>query len=463
MSAATLPVQLSSGTPDVSVINAQWTLRLRFGSLLGQLATIVVVFFGMGIRIPLTPLAVLISLGTASNILCLLYIGQQQRRSASVPLLLLPALMAFDVLHLTAMLYLTGGPMNPFSFMYLVLIALATVVLPPRATWALVGLSVACSAVLFLWHRPLNVHGHAVSEDGTDPMRIHLYGMWVAFSVAAAFIVYFLLRIRRALGQREAELEAARSLAARRDKLASLATLAAGAAHELATPLGTIAIAAKELERQLRSGPGEQAALEDVQLIRGQVARCRSVLDQLGREAGDNVGESLVPASMSAVVAAAQEGLAGAAQVRVQIDNDVAHLPLRLPLRSLAQALRALFKNALESSPPGATVEVSLRLVRRTLKITVADHGSGMSAETLRRLGEPFFTTKAPGSGMGLGVFLCHAVFESLNGQLVFSSILGQGTQATVTLPLDGAVALSAPPLPPDPGFAPLHPDKVPA
>ena len=90
--------------------------------------------------------------------------------------------------------------------------------------------SVACSAVLFLWHRPLNVHGHGASADGTDPMRIHLYGMWVAFSVAAAFIVYFLLRIRRALGQREAELEAARSLAARRDKLASLATLAAGAA-----------------------------------------------------------------------------------------------------------------------------------------------------------------------------------------------------------------------------------------
>lgn len=462
MSAAVPPVQLSSGTPDISVINAQWTLRLRFGSLLGQLATIMVVFFGMGIHIPLTPLAMLIGLGTASNILCLLYIGQQQRRSASVPLLLLPALMAFDVLNLTAMLYLTGGPMNPFSFMYLVLIALATVVLPPRATWALVGLSVACSAVLFLWHRPLNVHGHSVSGDGSDPMRIHLYGMWVAFSVAAAFIVYFLLRIRRALGQREAELEAARSLAARRDKLASLATLAAGAAHELATPLGTIAVAAKELERQLHSGPGDQAALDDVQLIRGQVARCRSVLNQLGREAGDNVGESLVPTSMSTVLATAQEGLAGAAQVRVQMDKDVESLSLRLPLRSLAQALRALFKNALESSPRDAMVEVSLRLVRSVLRIEVVDHGAGMSAEILRHLGEPFFTTKAPGSGMGLGVFLCHAVFESLNGQLVFSSVPGQGTRATVTLPVDGAVALPALPLTADPSFERLQPE-VPA
>lgn len=429
----------------MSVINTQWTLRLRFASLLGQLGTCLAVFFGMGIAIPLIPLLALIGIGTLSNILYLLHLRQRQRRGAPMLPWLLPALMGLDVLHLTAMLYLTGGPMNPFSFMYLVLIALATVVLPPRATWGLVGLSVAGSAVLFLWHRPLELHGHGAGDGGAAPMRIHLYGMWVASSVAAGFIVYFLLRIRRELGQREAELEAARSLAARRDKLASLATLAAGAAHELATPLATIAVAAKELERQLRSGPGDGAALDDVQLIRGQVARCRGVLDQLGREAGDSMGESLIKTTARAVLEAAQEGLAGAAQVQLTVDPEVEQLALRLPLRSLAQALRALLKNALESSPPRAPVAVAVRRSRSVLLIEVTDHGAGMSAETLRRLGEPFFTTKAPGAGMGLGVFLCHAVFESLGGQLAFVSTLGQGTRATVTLPLDGAVALYVP------------------
>ena len=454
MSAATQPPV--SSTPDVSVINAQWTLRLRFGSLLGQLATTLVVYFGMEIAIPLVPLLALIGVGTVSNLLYFLHLRQRQRRGAPVLPWLLPALMGLDVLHLTAMLYLTGGPMNPFSFMYLVLIALATVVLPPRATWALVGLSVAGSAVLFLWHRPLDLHGHG--DSGASPMRIHLYGMWVASSVAAGFIVYFLLRIRRALAQREAELEAARSLAARRDKLASLATLAAGAAHELATPLATIAVAAKELERQLRSGTGDAAALDDVQLIRGQVARCRGVLDQLGREAGDSMGESLVETTAQAVLEAAQEGLAGAAQVQLQVDPEVAQLRLRLPLRSLAQAMRALIKNALESSPPRALVAVTVRRARGALQLEVADHGAGMSAETLRRLGEPFFTTKAPGTGMGLGVFLCRAVFESLGGQLSFTSTLGQGTRATVTLPLDGAAAL-CPPRQPEP--SPLAQDPV--
>lgn len=433
-----LPPLALAGAPDVGAINAQWTLRLRFYSLAGQLSTVCAVAWGMGIEVPLAPLLGLIALGFMSNIAALLGL----RLRAQVPAWLLPLLMGFDVLHLTALLYLTGGPMNPFSFMYLVLIALATVVLPPRATWGLVGLSVACSAVLFLWHRPLDWHSHGVG----DPMRIHLYGMWVAFSVAAGFIVYFLLRIRRALGQREQELEAARSLAIRRDKLASLATLAAGAAHELATPLSTIAVAAKELERQLCSGGDarQPLAIEDVQLIRMQVARCRAVLDQLAREAGDSTGESLREVTAAELAAAAQEGLGSPSLVQVRIGDELAP-GLRLPVRSLAQALRALLRNALDASPPGAAVELAIQAQPSGLHIEVSDRGQGMEPEVLRRVGEPFYTTKAPGRGMGLGVFLCRAVIEGLGGQLGYESRVGVGTRAIVTLPIAPPMAAAAP------------------
>jgi two-component system sensor histidine kinase RegB len=422
----------SGGSLDITAINTQWTLRLRFGALFGQLATIAVVYLGMGMEVPLCPLLGLIALGLLSNILALLRVLRGTARLAW----LLPALMGFDVLNLTAMLYLTGGPMNPFSFMYLVLIAMATVVLPPRATWGLVALSVAGSAVLFLWHRPLDWHGHS----GISPMRIHLYGMWVAFSVAAGFIVYFLLRIRRALAQRELELEAASNLAARRDKLASLATLAAGAAHELSTPLGTIAIAAKELERQLCRAASDAAALEDVQLIRTQVARCRGVLEKLAREAGGSTGESLVESTAAGLLREAQEGLLEGRVVLIRVAPEVASLSMRLPVRSLAQALRALLRNAMDASLPESIVEVEVRAEGKLLRIEISDHGQGMPAEVLRRIGEPFYTTKEPGRGLGLGVFLCRAVIESLSGQLVFSSGLGIGTRAIITLPLQGAV-----------------------
>ncbi len=434
MTAAAPSRSANSGTPDISAISTEWTLRLRFGSLLGQLGTIAVVYFAMGIDVPLGPLCTLIAIGLVSNILALLWL-----RHSGPPWWFLPALMGLDVLHLTAMLYFTGGPMNPFSFMYLVLIALATVVLPPRATWGLVALSVAGSAVLFLWHRPLDWHAHGHGHGGTDPMRIHLYGMWVAFSVSAAFIVYFLLRIRRALAQRERELEAARSLAARKDKLASLATLAAGAAHELATPLGTIAVAAKELERQFCADPAQSDlidAIDDIRLIRVQVARCRGVLDQLAREAGSSTGESLVELTATRLLEAAQEGLPLFSAVQLRVAAEVEERPLRLPVRSLAQALRALLKNALEASPAEAAIEVAVRGDSRYLYIEVIDHGPGMSAEALSRVGEPFYTTKEPGRGMGLGVFLCRAVVESLRGQLLFCSVPGQGTRATVTLPM---------------------------
>jgi two-component system sensor histidine kinase RegB len=277
-------------------------------------------------------------------------------------------------------------------------------------------------------------------------MWIHLYGMWVAFSVAAAFIVYFLLRIRRALGQREAELEAARSLAARHDKLASLGTLAAGAAHELATPLGTIAVAAKELERELgKSGSAATAAMEDVQLIRRQVARCRAVLEQLGREAGESGGESLVETTSTALLASAQEGLCGAARLHIEIGDELRTLPLRLPLRSLAQALRALFKNALEASADSLPVRVELRRSGPQLEIAVHDRGAGIAPLLLQRIGEPFFTTKEPGSGMGLGVFLCRAVVESLGGELHYLSTVGSGTLATLRLPLGSVLSPTGP------------------
>lgn len=413
---------------EVSAISAQWTLRLRSGSFLGQLATIAVVHVGMGIAVPLLPLLLLVAVGMFTNL------GAQRHldHHGQLPPWLLPALLAFDVVHLTALLYLTGGPMNPFSFMYLVLIALATVVLPPRATWGLVALSVLGSGVLFVWHRPLHFHGLGDS----DPMRIHLVGMWVAFSIAAAFIVYFLLRIRRALAQREAELEAARSLAARKDKLASLVTMAAGAAHELATPLGTIAVAAGELERGLREGDDRAAALEDIRLIRAQVARCRGVLDKLAQESGGPAGEGLRDTTLSALILAAQEGLP-AERIQVVLSDDLPRL--RLPLRSLSQGLRSLLRNALDATPSAptspATVEVTAWGDDHVIRIAVRDHGAGMSPQTLSRIGEPFFSTRAPGQGLGLGVFLCRAVVESLAGQLTFESTPGQGTCATITLP----------------------------
>jgi hypothetical protein len=146
-------------------------------------------------------------------------------RRADVQDATLAAVMMLDIALLTAVLYYTGGPFNPFSFLYLVNIALAAVILPPAWSWALAALSVALFGALFFAHVPLPMD-HAMGHD--HPISLHVQGMWVAFGVAAAFIVYFIQRVRGALAERDAELGKVRSAAARHEKLASLATPGGG-------------------------------------------------------------------------------------------------------------------------------------------------------------------------------------------------------------------------------------------
>lgn len=415
-------------TRDAATINLLWLLRLRGGAIAGQLGTIFTVHVLMGIPLPLGPLLGLIALEVVTNLFVALWV----RRAARPDLVsaLSPALMVLDVLVLSGLLYFTGGPVNPFSFLYLVYIALAAIILPGRWTWALVLLSVACSGVLFLRHQVLQAGD--ISHEAL--MAFHLRGMWVAYSVAASFIVYFLLRVTRALARREIELQEARSLAARQEKLASLATLAAGAAHELSTPLSTIAVVARELERHLSEGP----ALSDVHLIRSEVERCRAVLSQMAAEAGESTGEGLTAITMAELVAEALRGLPASGRVRVEAAEGPR---VEVPLRALGQTVRALLKNAVYAGSPGE-VTLCVGVEEGSLRIEVRDVGSGMAEDVLLRAGEPFYTTKPPGQGMGLGLFLARAVVERLGGRLRLTSTRGQGTAAHVEIPLTAPASI---------------------
>jgi two-component system sensor histidine kinase RegB len=267
--------------------------------------------------------------------------------------------------------------------------------------------------------------------------------MWVAFGVAAAFIVYFLLRVRRALELREAELYAARARAAREERLVSLATLAAGAAHELATPLSTIAVVAKDLERDVAGTGGDPRAVEDVRLVRSQVERCRDILARMRADAGDAGGEAFAPITVSELmheIAAGPKakGVAPAdanGTVVADLPAGLAGARLTVPRRALVQAARVLLENAHQASPPGAEVVIGIAREGAFVRLQVRDRGGGIAPGVLARIGEPFFTTKPAGQGMGLGVFLARSIAERLGGGLSFDSSPGRGTTATLSLP----------------------------
>ncbi len=258
--------------------------------------------------------------------------------------------------------------------------------------------------------------------------------MWAAFAVAAGFTTYFVTRVKAALARRDEALATARAQVERTERLTSLATLAAGAAHELGTPLSTIAVVARDLEEELGALPAAATLVEDARLVRSEVDRCRAVLEQLATEAGQSAGEAPQRVSLGALVGTALQGLERRDRVRVEADDE----EVLVHARAVGRALRSLVNNALDASPAGAAVDVMARTAGAALDLEVRDRGTGMSEEVLVRATEPFFTTKEPGKGMGLGLFLARSVAERLGGVLDLESTPGEGTRVTLHLPLEG-------------------------
>ncbi|HEY6004004.1 MAG TPA: ATP-binding protein [Anaeromyxobacter sp.] len=413
---------------DRGRVNLYWLVQLHWWAILGQCVVVAAAEAWTAVGLPLVTLGGLLVLEIAGNVALGIWARQVKVTDASVA-----AVMFIDIGALTVLLDLTGGAANPFSTLYLVIVALSAVLLPLRWSWALMGASLLGFATLFVDDAIEGPTHHVRSDlDHAALMNSHLRGMWIAFALAAVFVVFFVQRVSSALASREKELQYARMVAARREKLASLATLAAGAAHELSTPLSTIAIVAKELQKLLGSKVPEEVG-KDLQLVRDQVGRCREILDRMAAHAGENAGEPLARFTVRAWIDSALDAFPG--RDRVAVDAPAADSRIMGPPRALGDTLRGLLKNAVQASPAGAQVKLRVAAEGDRVRASVVDQGKGMTPDVLARVGEPFFTTKVPGEGMGLGLFLTRALAEQLGGAFQIVSRPGAGTEAWIELP----------------------------
>lgn len=420
---------VSGGQPDR--IKLSWLIKLHWGGIVGQTLAIVSARWVVGIDVPLLALFGILGFEVVENIGLELWL----RRGGRVGERFIATAMFTDAFILTALLALSGGYSNPFSTMYLVNVVLATVLLDAAWAWAMLGTSLALFGSLFGLHH-LGLLQMLSTLDHAEIMSLHMQGMWVSFAVAAAFIVYVVARVQLALTSVEEALAAERSLSARKDKVASLATLAAGAAHELSTPLSTIAVVVKELMRSAERSGASSSSLEDLALIREQVKRCRDILHHMSAQAGENAGEPIVELPLAAWVDEAMAFLPDPSRVELRAETDLTSHAVAGPPRGLSRALRSLLKNAVQASSPNKPVELRVAVEGGQVRAQVIDHGVGMPREILSRAGEPFFTTKVPGEGMGLGLFLTHTLAEQLGGNLELTSTPGSGTTATLKLPV---------------------------
>ena len=408
------------------LINLRWLIRLRWLAVTGQILTILIGGHFLTHELPVRSLLTvcgLLALGNLGVQIWLLRGGRPTVRAVGLNLLA-------DIGALTALLALSGGAFNPFSLLYLVQITIAAIILPARWTLLLAVASVAAYSILQMM--PL---GRLVL-DGEDQALMQVRGSWVAFLVAAAFISTFSFRMSQALRRREAELASVRQDAEATERLAALGTLAAGTAHELNTPLGTIAILAGELADQLE---GERRG--EAEEIRKQVRRCKEIItSMLAPTRGEAAIEEPKEFELAPVIADCvhrwQQGRPGA-RPQIAIDPGVTRARTRLPLHAFEQAIANLLDNAAEATEGRVASDIRVQLSRtgEDLRLTVADNGVGVPEPLQNRIGEPFFTTKGPGRGSGLGLYLARHVVERQGGEMEVVSAEGRGTEVVLTMP----------------------------
>ncbi len=446
--------------PHVST--AIWLTQLRWVAVAGQLLVIGYVWFALLVPLPIFELLLLVTGTAISNGILWLWVRRLQRTSHSaaharsseamdssvvaddtIGSRAIGMLISIDVLTLTALLYFSGGAANPFIFFYFANIAIAGMILPQTWAWCISLASILGG--LFLLNRAYPLEVFDSSPLAYDAVwGVTKYAFLIAFSTCCSVITYFVSMLAMELRQREVQLAVVEKERERSQRLEALATLAAGAGHELASPLSTIAVVAKELSRNLEKTESTPSIRRDVELIREELNRCKEILHRMKSGAGEAAAENLRPVSLNEILRETVQAMREPHRVTIHMSNAIGESLGILPKQAISQALRNLLQNGLDASSPEQSIELRVtvdkqmgsRKSKDVWRLSISDQGTGMTDEVQRRLGEPFFTTKEVGQGMGLGVFLTRNVIRGLGGELAFEPSPDGGTTCRVTLPV---------------------------
>jgi two-component system sensor histidine kinase RegB len=380
-------------------------VKLRWLAVTGQLLAIIIVHFGFGFSMPTLTALAIIAVSALLNVTLQVRYPRTHRIEDGAA----ATLLAYDIVQLGALLYLTGGLENPFAILFLAPVMISATALPPARTMMLGALATMAITILALWHQPLPW----LVDDAIRLPRLYVGGVWLSLLLGLIFIGIYAWRVAEEARQLGHALTATELVLAREQHLSQLDGLAAAAAHELGTPLATIALVVRELDKAI--GP-ESPHKDDIVLLSEQTNRCRQILAKIATLGTEREGpmNAIGIRQLLEEISAPQRPFG----VKIVMETEGSRPePVLLRSAGLIYGLENLIDNAVDFAT--TTVSISAAWTEQNVSITIADDGPGFAMEVLKRLGEPYVTTRrldspssSPSGGLGLGLFIAKTLLE---------------------------------------------------
>ena len=409
--------------------HAQGRVRLRTLTLIrwigvvGQAVAILVVHYGLGFRLPLGPCLIVVGASAFINLGVTVFMLDRppsmrlrQRQAAGF--------LAYDIVQLALLLYLTGGLQNPFAVLLLAPVTVSATILGVRPTIALCTVSVAAITLLAVWHEPLPWRG-----GGLDLPLVYVLGIWTALELGIVFFTMYAFRVAAEARRMSDALTATQLTLSRERQMSALGALAAAAAHELGSPLGTILLASREIAADL---PEDSPIRGDVEVLIDEAVRCREILARLAaRPEGEAEPFARLPVS-AVVELAARPHLRDTIKLRFEfgpIDGAAtAAQPTIVRSAEILHGLGNLIQNAVQVARSEVRVETSWS--DDEVRVRIRDDGPGFPPGMLERLGEPYVSGRDRADHMGLGIFIAQTLLGRTGGNVSFVNRTDNGGAA---------------------------------
>ncbi len=421
---------MSVGSIQSSIRILRQLYFLRYLTIVFISLMLLVAIYGLEISLPVLPLSIVVLVMVVINLITRVVINSNR----NVTEWTIFTHLVLEILSFSLILYFAGGATNPFTFYFLIPLAISATVIPGVRTWGLAALTIFLYSLLFEFYMPLsyNSHVHHQSMSSDSQFSQHVLGMWFGFLVSALLVTWFITYLSGELKRRDQAINEARQREVYDQQMVTLGTLAAGTAHELGTPLASLAVVSGEITQGF--DPEEHPDLfENQEILRNQIIRCKEILSVLSESAGESrADEGFLLSPDNFIDNMIAQWKISRPDVVFELESIHSGQLKLLFDKTIIQAGINLLNNAADASSDLITIKTQTR--QNELLIEITDSGPGMSEEQIKMAGETSFSDKP--HGMGIGLFLAISTLRRSGGGVSFDRLEPRGTRTIIHLPL---------------------------